>query len=280
VGYKVQVCETAPEEPRPCGEPTEAIITAIVTQPAIASDQNSLKPVLAAHLTTADTPPDVVFVDAGYVNAPTLVQAETAGYELCGPIGAPPHSGTRFGSDSFSIDLPNRRAVCPNGKTSSECDRISESGRSDVYYYFVWSRADCASCPLAAQCLSQKKLTQVRTLQVGEEHMRVQARRLLCQTSEYRQRMFRRSGIEGTHSELKRGFGIRRCRYRGKAKTDLQMQFAGADCDGERNRKRLDYLVMRSWRRQVCAETGIDEAATLQKTGERLSTQTFSAEST
>jgi len=246
VGYKVQVCETAPDEPRPNGEPTEAIITAIVTQPAIASDQNSLKPVLAAYSTTTDVSPEVVFADAGYANAPTLVQAETTGYELCGPIGAPPHSGARFGSDSFSVDLPNRRTVCPNGKTSSECDRISESGRGDVYYYFVWARADCASCPLAAQCLSKKKLTQVRTLQVGEEHMRVQARRLLCQTVEYRQRMFRRSGIEGTHSELKRGFGIRRCRYRGKAKTDLQMQFAGAACNLRRWANRLCWVSRNS----------------------------------
>ena len=242
VGYKVQVCETAPDEPRPCGEPTEAVIMAIVTQPAIASDQNSLKPVLAAHTPTADVVPTTVFADAGYINAPTLVQADAAGYELCGPIGSPPHSGARLGSDSFAVDIPNRRAICPNGKTSSECDRIAESGRSDIYYYFAWSRADCATCPLAAQCLSKRKLQPRRTLQVGEEHMRVQARRLLCRTPEYRHRMCRRSGIEGTHSELKRGFGIRRCRYRGRTKTDLQMQFAGAACNLRRWANRRCWL--------------------------------------
>ncbi len=243
VGYKVQVCETAPEEPRPSGEPTEAVITAIVTQPAIASDQTSLKPVLAAHAAMADAPPATVFADAGYINAPTLVQADAAGYELCGPIGAPPHSGARFGSDSFAVDIPHRRAICPNGKTSSECDRIAESGRSDVYYYFAWAQADCAACPLAEQCLSRRKRQPRRTLQVGEEHMRVQARRLLCRTVEYRHRMCRRSGIEGTHSELKRGFGTRRCRYRGRAKTDLQMQFAGAACNLRRWANRRCWLA-------------------------------------
>jgi len=185
----------------------------------------------AAHATTAEAPPTTVFADAGYINAPTLVQADAAGYELCGPIGAPPHSGTRFGSDSFVVDLPHRWATCPNGKRSSECDRIAESGRDDVYYYFAWSLPDCTTCPLAARCLSKRKRQPRRTLQVGEEHMRVQARRLLCQTPEYRRRMYRRSGIEGTHSELKRGFGARRCRYRGKDKTNLQMQFAGAACN-------------------------------------------------
>ena len=52
----------------------------------------------------------------------------------------------------------------------------------------------------------------------------------------------RRSGIEGTHSELKRGYGIRRCRYRGKAKTDLQMQFAGAACNLRRWANRWCWL--------------------------------------
>jgi len=246
VGYKAQVCETVPEQPRQRGEPTEAVITAIVTQPANTNDASSLKPVLTTHVATTRTHPETIFADAGYVNAPALEQAETAGYELCGPIGAPPHSGTRFGSDSFVVDIANRRATCPNGKTSCECDRIAESARSDVYYYFAWSRADCTTCPLAVQCLSKRTHQPRRTLQVGEEHMRVQARRLLCRTPEYRHRMCRRSGIESTHSELKRGYGIRRCRYRGRAKTDLQMQFAGAACNLRRWANRWCWMSQNS----------------------------------
>ena len=38
VGRKLHVCETAPESTRQRGEPTEAVITAILTQPAITSD--------------------------------------------------------------------------------------------------------------------------------------------------------------------------------------------------------------------------------------------------
>ena len=243
IGYKVQVCETAPDAPRPRGEPTDAIITAIVTQPATASDQTSLEPVLATHATMIEEPPDTVFADAGYINAPTLERAETAGYELCGPVGAPPHSGARFGSDAFAVDIPNRRATCPAGKCSSHCARITEAGRDAAYYYFAWARADCSSCPLSDQCLSKKKLQAFRTLQVGEQHMRVQARRALCRTPEYQRRMRRRSGIEGTHSELKRGYGARRCRYLGRAKTDLQMQFAGAACNLRRWAARLSWMA-------------------------------------
>jgi len=58
--------------------------------------------------------------------------------------------------------------------------------------------------------------------------------------------MCRSSGIEGTHSELKRGLSIRRCRYRGREKTDVQMQFAGAACNLRR------WLpVPAGWRKQL-----------------------------
>jgi len=49
VGSKLQICETAPESARLPGEPTEAVITAVLIQPAITSDHGSLSPVLAAH---------------------------------------------------------------------------------------------------------------------------------------------------------------------------------------------------------------------------------------
>jgi hypothetical protein len=243
VGYKVQICETAAAAPRAKREPTDAIITAVVTQPATTSDHGSLEPVLAAHAASALPTPETVFADAGYISAPALERAEARGYELCGPIGAPPHSSSRLGSDAFAVDLPNRRAICPAGKPSATCSRITETGRDGAYFYFTWAPSDCATCTLVARCLSRKKRSAFRTLQVGERHMLVQARRRLCQTSTYQVRMCRRCGIEGTHSEVKRGYGIRRCRYRGRSKTDLQMQFAGAACNLRRWAARLCWLA-------------------------------------
>lgn len=243
VGYKVQVCETAAETVRAKREPTEAVITAVLTQPATTSDHGSLEPVLSAHAASAQQSPETVFADAGYISAPALEQAEARGYELCGPIGAPPHSATRFGSDAFDVDLPNRQAICPAGKSSSECSCIHETGRDGACYYFAWARADCAACPRAPQCLSKKKLRPFRTLQVSERHMLVQARRTLCRTPAYQERMRRRVGIEGTNSEVKRAYGIRRCRYRGLAKTNVQMQFAGAACNLRRWAARLCWFA-------------------------------------
>ncbi len=76
--------------------------------------------------------------------------------------------------------------------------------------------------------------------------MLVQARRLLCRTPEYQARMRRRNAIEGTNSELKRGLGIRKCRYRGQAKTNVQMQLSGAACNLRRWAARTCWLARKA----------------------------------
>jgi hypothetical protein len=243
VGSKLQVCETAPENTRQPGEPTKAVITAMLTQPAITSDHASLSRVIAAHEQGGQDKPDETFADAGYISAPALEAAKADGYVLTGPIGAPPHSGVRFGSDAFVVDIPNRHATCPAGKLSTECSRITETKLQKTCYYFAWARADCTACPLNNQCLSKKKCQPFRTLQVGDKHMIAQERRNLCKTPEYQQRMHRRSGIEGTHSELARAYGMRRSRYRGLEKTDIQMQFTAAACNLRRWASRLCWLT-------------------------------------
>jgi IS5 family transposase len=46
--------------------------------------------------------------------------------------------------------------------------------------------------------------------------------------------MYQRNAIEGTVSELVRGHGLRRARYKGFAKVDLQNQFIAAACNIKR----------------------------------------------
>ena len=69
---------------------------------------------------------------------------------------------------------------------------------------------------------------------VGQYHTLLQKRRREQNTSLFVERMKIRNGIEGTQSELVRAHGLRRARYRGKAKVDLQNQFIGAACNIKR----------------------------------------------
>jgi hypothetical protein len=50
----------------------------------------------------------------------------------------------------------------------------------------------------------------------------------------YQERLKHRNGIEGTQSELVRGHGLRRARYRGLAKVRLQNYFIAAACNVKR----------------------------------------------
>jgi hypothetical protein len=61
------------------------------------------------------------------------------------------------------------------------------------------------------------------------------------QTEEFKQEMRRRNGIEGTQSELVRAYGLRRARYRGKAKVRLQNYLIGAACNIRRLFRRLQW---------------------------------------
>jgi len=243
VGYKLQVCETAPSETCSKGEPTSAVITSVVTQSAETSDHGSLKPVLDEHLSNGQEAPVEIFADAGYISAGDLKQAADNNYDLTGPVAGPPHRSGLYGADLFSVDIPTRKAVCPAGITSSSCSRIHEGGRDKTVYYFEWPEDVCAACKLKDKCLSKKKKRKRRSLEVGADHMFIQERRILCKTPEYIELMKRRNAVEGTHSELKRGYGIRRGRYKGLAKTAIQHQFTAAACNLRRWAARLCWLA-------------------------------------
>lgn len=53
-------------------------------------------------------------------------------------------------------------------------------------------------------------------------------------TDEFRKDMRHRNGIEGTQSELVRGYGLRHARYRGNSKVRLQNYMIGAACNIKR----------------------------------------------
>ncbi len=73
-----------------------------------------------------------------------------------------------------------------------------------------------------------------RTLVVGEHHRFLQARRREQKTETFRERMKKRAGIEEPQSEMVRGHGMRRSRYRGLAKVTLQNHLIGAACNVKR----------------------------------------------
>ena len=69
--------------------------------------------------------------------------------------------------------------------------------------------------------------------------MFLQGRRGEMQTEAFKQKMKRRNGIEGSVSELVRGYGLRKARYRGRGKVRLQNYMIGAACNVKRWFRRM-----------------------------------------
>jgi transposase len=240
IGYKAQVAETVQEEPRSPGEPTRSIITAVITQNATGSDPAGMTQVLSEQAEQGLEPPEVMSVDGGYVQGKTLHEAHTQGRELMGPARGSPNMGPFFRVDQFDVKVEDRKAICPAGQTSSQCSRLPEE------YRIEWNPTICQACPLRDQCLRPQQTH--RTIEVGQYHTPLQARRREMQTEAFKNDMHHRNGIEGTQSELVRGYGLRRARYRGLAKVRLQNYFIGAACNIRRWSRRLAWEIRQGLR--------------------------------
>jgi transposase len=237
VGYKAQVSETVQDEPRQTQEPTANFLTAILTQNAPDSDKSGIVEVLAEQHDMGLAPPGTLYVDGGYVSSEALRDAREQCRELRGPAPASPDRGKVFTVEAFDVHVEERSAICPAGQRSSNCSRLEVQSTGKVDFRIEWSQTVCSTCPLLAQCVSDGQ--NHRTLVVGELHSLLQARRREMQTEAFKKEMHRRNGIEGTLSELVRGYGLRQARYRGQAKVRLQNYLIGAACNIRRLFRRI-----------------------------------------
>lgn len=229
VGYKVQVAETVPPAPGQIG-----FITSVVTQRATEGDDPGLPATLAKQTEGGLERPPELYVDGAYVSAASIEQANAEGWELLGP--AQP-SAARAGLDpayrieAFDVSIHGRQATCPQGKPSTQCSQLTEAKSGQVKYRFEFGR-HCRACPVRSACVPEAQPH--RTIVVGALHDTLQQRRRDQQSPEFKRRMHQRNGIEGTLSELVRGHGLRRARYKGFGKMDLQNQLIAAACNVKR----------------------------------------------
>jgi transposase len=238
VGYKVQVAETVSEAVLADGEPTRNFLTGMVTHAARESDEEGALKMEAEQQAMGFDKPSVQYVDAAYISAQKLWEAQAEGRELIGPAPSPANNNeSRFTSQAFQVTVERREAICPAGHPNSQCSRLEEQTTGRVSYRFEWDTATCAACALRQTCI--KATHPHRSLVVGEHHTVLQARRAEQKTPSFKERMRHRNAIEGTQSELVRAHGLRRARYRGLAKVKLQNYFIGAACNLKRWLRRL-----------------------------------------
>jgi hypothetical protein len=252
VGYKVQIAETVCEATLTAGEPTRNFIVGIVTHPAYEHDETGAQKMEQEQAQMGLDKPPVHYVDAAYVSAQKLAQAQVEGREIIGPALPTRQMEGRFAATDFQVNVEERKAICPAGKINTQCSRLVEQSTGKVSYRFEFS-TQCHDCSMRCQCLGKDQ--RHRSLVVGEHHTVLQARRQEQATAAFKQRMKHRNAIEGTQSELVRAHGLRHARYRGLPKVKLQNYFIGAACNVKR------WIRLEAWKLRQAMSVGAVEAA-------------------
>lgn len=218
IGYKVHVTETA------AAGVAVQFITDLTAVAANAGDSEAVA-TIQARLQARGLRPRMHYVDQGYTSGTNLAHSLAQGITLLGPIGGDTSAtAPGFRLADFALDFATAQATCPQGHTVPLQLRGDPPGSAGSRATF---QAHCAACPVRSQCTrSTSRLG--RRLQAAPYYWLVRARRRVQTTPAFQAHYRRRRPVEGTLSELVRGYDIRRARYRGPAKVAWQLLCSGA----------------------------------------------------
>lgn len=219
-GYQVQVAET-------CHPDNETqLITCAVPQTAAVPDEEAVAPVLE-DLQASGLLPEQMLGDMHYPSDENVQRAERYGVELVGPVpgAVPVQRPDDLTIDDFVIDEATEQVTCcPEGHAPVRSVPHPASGRTHT----TMPAAVCAQCAYRNQCPVEEAPDGYH-LEHTAKQRRVAGRRREQDTEVFRQRYRRRSGIESTHSGLKRRTGLGRLRVRGRPRVfqALYLKIAG-----------------------------------------------------
>ncbi len=228
VGYIAHLSET-------CDDDSAHLVTHVATTDASGHEAQSIEGIHDA-LVAKQLRPDEHYVDAAYVDALQLVKAQEQGIETVGPPR--PNSSWQkktegaYNLEQFEIDWENKQVTCPQGKTTRPWkEHVRASG--DPYLFARFRKQDCLECKARHLCTNAAA---GRTLHLLPQaaHEALARARAVQETDEGQKRYQRRAGIEGTIAQDVKGFGLRRSRYIGLAKTHLQNMAIGAAMNVDR----------------------------------------------
>lgn len=235
LGYKVHVTETC--------EPQEEVhlIVQVQTTPATTQDVQETIPILE-RLEERDLAPETMLLESGYLSGELLVKYQQKGIQLLGPVlldtSWQQHSG--YGLSAFELDWQQQQARCPQGHLSQSW-RPNTGSRGEPMIRVRFAREVCQGCEAKAVCTKSATGGRTLTFYPREVHESLQQRRQEQRGPAFVQAYAPRAGVEGTLSEGVRRHGLRRSRYRGLDKTQLQMTSIAAAI----NLVRVDALLVR-----------------------------------
>jgi transposase len=216
LGYKAQVVETINENKDKIN-----FITHIEATDANDFDGDEVVPIIN-NLESKEIAPSDLYGDTHYNtkdNIETLNDSMIK-TELKGPVAPRPTKKTQKKNKGFEYSKENVTVRCPLKIESKKC-----VSRKDGKIFASFPQAECHICSHKKVCLPEKRGKQIA---FRPENDILARRREKMKTDEFKIDMHKRNGVEGTISGLVRGQGMRRIRYKGKSKAELQIKFCGA----------------------------------------------------
>ena len=213
-GYQAQLAETChPDNPF-------QLLTVVEVEGAHESDMNAPGRIHQDLIDRGHTPKES-FVDSAYVSGDNLLDAERNGIALIGPMSGKAPSGDKLSLAEFQFN-DDRSAVltCPGGHAPLRHEPSKTEGAVNAQF----DRTHCDACPLAARCPS-KPTRATRFLTFTARDIAIAQRRRNQETNAFKEAYKIRSGIEATHSGLKRRRGMGHLRVRGSPAVTVAVTF-------------------------------------------------------
>jgi transposase len=164
-------------------------------------------------------PIEEVIADRGYGRGPTYAQLREHKIRHYIPLHDPNTGRGKLTPSDFAYERGKDRYRCPEGHYLYPYDK---SERGSVRRYRI-TGGHCRHCPMSSTCLPDSQKFRARFVYRGIHQDEVEAVRRRQSTAAFRQRLVERKWkIEGLFGEAKQNHGLRRARYRGLSKVQIQ----------------------------------------------------------
>ncbi len=160
-----------------------------------------------------------VIADRGYGRGPTYAQLREQKIRHYNPLHNPNTGRGKLTPSDFKYDRRKDRYRCSQGHYLHPYEKID---RGSVKRYRV-TGGHCRDCPMSSSCLPDSQKFRARFVYRGVHQDEVEAVRRRQQTTAFRKRLTERKWkIEGLFGEAKQNHSLRRTRYRGLSKAQIQ----------------------------------------------------------
>lgn len=217
-GYSLHITETCNN-----GRKTE-IITDYEVHGAARSDIGKALSVIE-RLETAGLKPETLFADGGYPSVPSALKVVEQDIEFMAPVNRSRLPDEIVGRDLFRFNPEGFVTKCPRGQHPIDHRILSGNNSTHRSLHAIFDGDTCRSCKMLEKCPVRAPNHRDAGCQardtVGDFRLEITPELRLRdqmyaqqQTTEWKNRYKIRSGIEATHSELKRSHGIGKLRVR------------------------------------------------------------------